>query len=140
MSNRTSRFANPISRRAILRGAGVSMALPWLPSFALAETTGPGAFPKRFGVLFMGNGVNEDHWDAQGSGAEMKLSKTLEPLEPLKHKINVIHGLFHKRATGQGIHPAQTGSLDISRTRSRYSSTSSGTATLLPVVPVMVTA
>src|SRR5213078_2875636 len=37
--------------------------------------------------------------------------KTLEPLEPLKHKINVIHGLFHKRATGQGIHPAQTGSL-----------------------------
>jgi hypothetical protein len=59
----------------------------------------------------MGNGVNEDHWDSQGSGAEMKLSRTLEPLEPLKHKINVIHGLFHKRATGQGIHPAQTGSL-----------------------------
>jgi hypothetical protein len=41
----------------------------------------------------------------------MVLSKTLAPLEPLKHKINVIHGLFHKRATGQGIHPAQTGSL-----------------------------
>ena len=59
----------------------------------------------------MGNGVNEDHWGAEGSGAEMKLSKTLEPLEPLKHKINVIHGLFNKRATGQGIHPAQTGSL-----------------------------
>ena len=49
----------------------------------------------------MGNGVNEDHWDSQGSGAAMKLSKTLEPLEPLKHKINVIHGLFHKRATGK---------------------------------------
>jgi hypothetical protein len=59
----------------------------------------------------MGNGVNEDHWGSEGSGADMKLSKTLEPLEPLKHKINVIHGLFHKRATGQGIHPAQTGSL-----------------------------
>ena len=111
MPNRTSKSANPISRRAILRGAGVTMALPWLPSFALADTTSAGAFPKRFGVLFMGNGVNEDHWDAQGSGAEMKLSKTLEPLEPIKHKINVIHGLFHKRATGQGIHPAQTGSL-----------------------------
>ena len=59
----------------------------------------------------MGNGVNEDHWGAEGSGAEMKLSKTLAPLEPLKHKINVIHGLFQKPATGQGIHPAQTGSL-----------------------------
>src|SRR5205823_211744 len=44
-------------------------------------------------------------------GADMKLSKTLAPLEPLKHKINVIHGLFNKPATGQGIHPAQTGSL-----------------------------
>ena len=69
------------------------------------------SFPKRLAVLFMGNGVNEDHWGSEGSGAEMKLSKTLMPLEPLKHKINVIHGLFHKRATGQGIHPAQTGSL-----------------------------
>jgi hypothetical protein len=88
------------------------MALPWLESFpAFADSTSPGTFPKRFAVLFMGNGVNEDHWDAKGSGAEMTLSKTLAPLEPLKHKINVIHGLFHKRATGQGIHPAQTGCL-----------------------------
>ena len=101
-----------ISRRAVLRGAGVTMALPWLESFpAFGESTSPKVFPKRFAVLFMGNGVNEDHWGAEGSGAEMKLSKTLMPLEPLKHKINVIHGLFHKRATGQGIHPGQTGSL-----------------------------
>ena len=102
----------PISRRAVLRGAGVTMALPWLESFpAFGESTSAGVFPKRFAALFMGNGVNEDHWGAEGSGAEMKLSKTLMPLEPLKHKINVIHGLFHKRATGQGIHPGQTGSL-----------------------------
>ena len=41
----------------------------------------------------------------------MKLSKTLEPLEPLKQKINVIDGLYVKALTGQGIHPGQTGSL-----------------------------
>lgn len=41
----------------------------------------------------------------------MKLSQTLEPLEPLKEKINVIDGLFVKALTGQGIHPGQTGSL-----------------------------
>ncbi len=70
-----------------------------------------GAAPKRFAVLFMGNGINEDHWSAEGQGAEMKLSKTLSVLEPLKRKINVIDGLFNKAATGQGIHPAQTGSL-----------------------------
>ena len=37
------------------------------------------------------------------------LGKTLTPLEPIKNKINVVHGLFQKRATGQGSHPAQTG-------------------------------
>ena len=68
-------------------------------------------FPKRFGVVFLGNGVNEDHWGSEGSGPEMKLSKSLSPLEPLKSKINVIHGLFNKSATGLGIHPPQTGSL-----------------------------
>ncbi len=110
MPRRTQESANRISRRAVLRGAGVTMALPWLESVpALGSTTA--AFPKRFAVLFMGNGINEKHWAAEGSGAGMKLSQTLTPLEPLKHKINVIDGLFHKRATGQGIHPAQTGSL-----------------------------
>ena len=112
MPHRTSPSATRISRRAVLRGAGVTMALPWLESMhALGATTGADGFPKRFAVLFMGNGVNEDHWGSEGSGADMKLSKTLEPLEPLKHKINVIHGLFQKRATGMGIHPAQTGRL-----------------------------
>src|SRR5216117_73260 len=112
MLNRKPNSAHRISRRAVLRGAGVTVALPWLESFpAFADSTSAAAFPKRFAVLFMGNGVNEDHWDAQGSGADMVLSKTLAPLEPLKHKINVIHGLFHERAIGHGIHPAQTGSL-----------------------------
>src|SRR5262245_64999930 len=106
-----------IARRAVLRGMGVTMALPWLESFATRAPAdsntipGPDAFPQRFGVIFLGNGVNENHWGSEGSGDEMKLSKTLEPLEPLKKKINVIHGLFNKAATGQGIHPAQTGSL-----------------------------
>ena len=101
-----------ISRREVLRGAGVAVALPWLESLpAFGETTAPTAFPKRFGVMFMGNGINENNWSAEGSGADMTLSKTLSPLEPLKHKINVIDGLFNKAATGHGIHPAQTGSL-----------------------------
>jgi hypothetical protein len=102
--------AKGVSRRTVLRGAGVTIALPWLESMNVWGATAD-PFPKRFAVLFMGNGVNEDHWDSQGSGASMTLSRTLGSLEPLKHKINVIHGLFHKRATGNGIHPAQTGGL-----------------------------
>ena len=101
-----------ISRRTVLRAAGATVALPWLESMsALADTPAASAFPKRFAVMFLGNGINEEHWNATGAGAEMKLSKTLEPLEPLKRKINVIDGLFNKASTGQGIHPAQTGSL-----------------------------
>src|SRR4249920_804153 len=88
-----------ISRRTFLRGVGVTMALPWLESLpglsqaSTTETEISGAFPKRFAVLFMGNGVNPDHWWAKGAGAEMELSKTLAPLEPVKQKINVISGL-----------------------------------------------
>jgi len=87
------------------------MALPWLESLSAFAATPSNAFPKRFAVLFMGNGVNENHWGAVGSGAEMTLAQSLSPLESLKHKVNVINGLFNKNSTGQGIHPAQTGSL-----------------------------
>src|SRR6202161_4472966 len=112
MSMLGKKFALPVSRRAVLRGAGCTVALPWLESLhALADVPPPSAFPKRFGIVFLSNGINEDHWSAEGQGADMKLSKTLSPLEPLKEKINVIDGLYVKALTGQGIHPAQTGSL-----------------------------
>jgi len=112
MPRPTSPFSRAFSRRVMLKGAGCTMALPWLESVnALADTPAAGDFPKRFGVVFLGCGVNENHWSAEGQGADMKLSKTLEPLEPLKQKINVVDGLFVKALTNQGIHPAQTGSL-----------------------------
>jgi hypothetical protein len=100
-----------LSRRAVLRGAGVTMALPWLESLPAFGATAPGPFPKRLAVFFMGNGVNGNHWWAKGAGAELKLSKTLQPLEPVKKKVNVINGLFNQPAVGKGIHPGQTGNL-----------------------------
>lgn len=96
-----------LSRRTVLRGAGATVALPWLESLQAASATPP----KRFAVLFMGNGVNEDHWSAKGAGDSLQFSRTLEALAPIKKKVNVIDGLFIKPLTGQGIHPAQTGSL-----------------------------
>jgi hypothetical protein len=100
------------SRRAILRGAGLAMALPWLESVPVfAAASGATALPKRLGVMFMGCGINGNHWWARGAGADMKLGKTLGVLEPLKKKINVINGLYNKPAVGQGIHPGQTGNM-----------------------------
>jgi hypothetical protein len=111
MSSQMRNSSRTISRRTVLRGAGVTMALPLLQSLPCFADTPSVAYPKRFAVLFMGNGVNEAHWDSQGCGADMKLSKSLSPLEPVKQKVNVIHGLFQKRSVGLGIHPAQTGGL-----------------------------
>ncbi|MBM3756832.1 MAG: DUF1552 domain-containing protein [Acidobacteria bacterium] len=106
------KLRTPLSRRTVLRGAGCTVALPWLEAMsAYANTPPASAFPKRFGVVFLGNGINEDHWYASGEGKAMKLSKTLGPLEPLKEKVNVIEGLYVKALTGQGIHPGQTGSI-----------------------------
>jgi Protein of unknown function (DUF1552) len=105
-----------ISRRTILHGAGVAMALPWLESLPVwgaepAADGKPGHFPKRFAALFMACGVNANHWSAKGSGAAMELGKSLEPLAPFKTKLNYISGLFNKAATGVGIHPGQTGNV-----------------------------
>jgi len=100
----------------MLQGAGVSMALPWLQSLPVwGEPIEKGIdapqFPKRFGVLFMACGVNPDHWWAKPNESGMELGKSLEPMEPLKSKLNVVNGLFNKNATGVGIHPGQTGNI-----------------------------
>jgi hypothetical protein len=103
-----------LNRRAVLRGAGVTVALPWLEAFPLAaRAAGPSSptRPRRFAVLFMGNGICPKHWTASGSGEQMALGKCLEPLMPFRSRLNVISGLFNKSATGVGIHPGQTGNI-----------------------------
>lgn len=106
-----------ISRRQWLYGAGVTVGLPWLESIPVwGQTTNAsdgasGSYPSRFAVLFMACGVHPKHWWAKGAGAEMELSRCLQPLEKLKPKLNVIDGLFNKQATGVGIHPGQTGNI-----------------------------
>ena len=101
-----------INRRTVLRGVGATMALPWLESLpAWGGATAPEAPPKRFAALFMGNGISPDHWWAKRVGEGMELSKTLQPMEPFRAKLNVVSGLFNKRATGVGIHPGQTGNI-----------------------------
>jgi hypothetical protein len=96
-----------MNRRRFLQGAGVTMLLPWLETFA-QDSKSP---PLRFAALFMGNGINQKHWWARGKGAQMELGKSLEPLAPYKAKLNFITGLFNKAATGVGIHPGQTGNI-----------------------------
>ncbi len=116
-ANSQSNRMNPIvSRRTLLRGTGVAMALPWLesiPVWGRETVTGdePASSPQRFAALFMGCGINQDHWWAKGSGTDMELGKSLAPMESIKHKMNFITGLFNENATHVGIHPGQTGNI-----------------------------
>jgi len=108
--------AHKLSRRTFLRGVGVTMGLPWLESLSgwgseTTARTSPPAPPRRFAALFMGNGISPPNWWARGSGADMQLSKSLEPLSALRPRLNVLSGLFNKAATGVGIHPGQTGNI-----------------------------
>ncbi len=107
---------NPISRRLMLQGTGVAMALPWLesvPVWGAAATADEPASrtPKRVAVLFMANGVAFNHWWAEGQGDAMELGPCLEPLVPFRSKLNFIKGLYNEAAVGVGIHPGQTGNL-----------------------------
>jgi len=108
--------AHILPRRKFLQGVGVTMALPWLEAIpfcgkAAAADASSGTAPRRFAALFMGNGISPPNWWARGAGADMELSRSLEPLAPLRGRLNVISGLFNKHATGVGIHPGQTGNI-----------------------------
>lgn len=107
--------ARPYARRTLLRGVGVAMSLPWLESISAwgdeRSSAEDNAHPRRLAALFMGNGINPDHWWAKGAGEPMELSQTLQPLAPFKNRLNVVNGLFNKQATGVGIHPGQTGNI-----------------------------
>jgi hypothetical protein len=111
------RNSTAASRRTFLRGAGVAMALPWLESIPVwgqavsGADAGAAIAPKRFAAVFMGCGINADHWWAKGAGNSMELGKSLAPMESLKAKMNFITGLFNVHATHVGIHPGQTGNI-----------------------------
>jgi hypothetical protein len=99
-----------LSRRTFLRGAGVSVALPWLESFPVwgnATTPEP---PVRLAVLFAGNGFHSREWWARGAGRDMELGRVLTPLLPFRQKLNFVRGLRNPQG-GPGIHSSQTGNL-----------------------------
>src|SRR5215470_6918509 len=104
------------SRRTMLRGIGVSMALPWLESLNVWGDTVKGAAvaseaPVRLAVLFSGNGFHSKEWWAKGEGKAMELGKVLEPLHPFREKMLFLRGLYNEEALIGGIHSCQTGNL-----------------------------
>ena len=104
-----------LSRRTVLRGAGVTLALPLLDAMipaatALAQTA---ATPKmRMGFFYiphgaiMGNtvhGPEMDRWTPSGAGADFKLSPILKSLEPHKRYVTSFGNLQNQAMVG-GVH------------------------------------
>jgi hypothetical protein len=101
-----------LSRRTVLKGAGVTLALPFLEAMvpaatAMAQTA---ASPKaRAGFFYlphgaiMGNtahGPAMDRWTASGSGADFKLNAIMQPLEPFKKYVSTIGNLVNDASAG----------------------------------------
>src|SRR5689334_15309529 len=122
--------AASLSRRRFLRGVGACVALPaldsLLPRGALASTiesvgtaaapaaTAATGAPVRMAFVYFPNGAIQPNWWPTGEGKDFTLAKTLQPLEKVKDKIQIMGGLDQKNATpgpdGAGDHARASGS------------------------------
>lgn len=102
-----TRSTTHIDRRTVLRGLGVSLALPYLnlmQNGALAAST-TAASPTRLAWVFFPNGTNADRWFPKGNVTNWELSPSLEPLAACKNDINVLKGLAQVNAQSLGDGP-----------------------------------
>jgi len=90
-----------LSRRTMLRGMGVSLALPLLDSMIPAQTPLAKTAAKaqvRLGFLYIPHGGVLRNWTPIQEGPNFKLSRILEPLKNVQDRVNVISNLAHKNA------------------------------------------
>jgi len=101
-----------LSRRTVLKGAGVTMALPFLEAMvpaatAMAQTAASGK--PRAGFFYIPHGAIQgntahgpamDKWTASGSGASFKLNTIMQPLEPFKKYVSTIGNLENAASAG----------------------------------------
>lgn len=99
-----------LSRRAVLRGAGVSLALPWMEALAPAASGTGRALaepPLRAAFLFMPCGVRPESWTPDGDGEAYEITPHLRALEPLKSEFLLLEQLWNAQAVGRNGHWAK---------------------------------
>src|SRR5262245_17781478 len=97
-----------LSRRTVLRGLGVSLALPLLDSMlpsSLLAAAGPAKPPRRMAFLYVPNGIHMADWKPKAEGANFEFPKTLEPLAPFRDQVMVLTGLTADKARPNGDGP-----------------------------------
>lgn len=105
--NGQSYFATrtPMSRRTLLKGVGITLALPFLEVMqpVLAQTK-PGAKPRRMLAICNNLGLLADQFFPQGVGRAYKPSPYLEGLQAHRNDFTVFSGVSHPNVDGG--HPA----------------------------------
>ena len=85
-----------MSRRTVLRGLGASLALPLLdgmvPALSALRNT-PARGMRRFGVVYVPNGMAMEYWTPKGVGTAFELSPILRPMAPHRDRTLVLSGL-----------------------------------------------
>ena len=98
-----------LSRRTFLRGAGTTLALPFLDAMVPALGAQSIKPTPRLGFIYIANGVIQNQWTPKVTGTAWEITPTLKPLEGLKDQLNVVSGLAHLQADtfgdGTGDHP-----------------------------------
>jgi hypothetical protein len=98
-----------LSRRTVLQGAGVALALPFLDSLAPRSARSQVATPpKRFVAMNFPNGATTEFWKphAVGRGSVWQLSPVLEPLLPVKSAVSVLNNVGNYGPFGGHIEPS----------------------------------
>jgi hypothetical protein len=118
-----------LSRRAILRGLGAGIALPFLDAMSPAFAATGGAKPPRLAFVYVPNGIVMNEWTPSTEGPLSELPRILSPLAPYREDLLVLSGLTqnagralgdgagdHARAAATyltGVHPKKTDGADI---------------------------
>ncbi|MFO0891659.1 MAG: DUF1552 domain-containing protein [Isosphaeraceae bacterium] len=93
-----------VNRRAVLRGLGAAIALPWLESFQGVARAAAGSSrpPVRMAFWYVPNGVHLPTWFPALDGPLVSLPETLRPLTFARAYLNCFHGLTHNTALTNG--------------------------------------
>ncbi len=94
-----------LSRRTVLRGLGVSLALPFLDGMVPAFAGTSAAKPiRRFAAVYIPNGILMRNWKPTTEGLGFEFTPTLKPLEPFRDSMTVISGLNVAKNAGASLH------------------------------------
>jgi hypothetical protein len=88
--------SKPLPRRTVLRGACVTLALPFLDAMRPRVATAQAVMPKRFVVFFSANGTIKDQWQPSGTETSFTLSPILAPLAGHEADLLIMRGLSNE--------------------------------------------